>query len=430
MAVNIRFVGTYHPRICGIGTFTRDSVTSLLDYTGEVSSVSVSAIDKNGEQYFSPVDIVFDQLNEESWMLGGLDSVKRAKEKPDPTVVILEHEFGLDEDGTGNNYVELAKLYKENGIMTLVWLHTIPSQPTEYQERTLRELSEYCDMMIAPTKSGIDRLNEVYGIHYKLGQIDHGVREQDKSRLEAKKILELEDMIVLLTPGLRSLDKGLQFSIPAYGKYLREHCSEKDRENIVYLIVGQVHPEFILADGGRYYKDYQEIIKKAIEIGEVRYTEIKDKKHLKIAARENDVVVVDAYQSVKDLMGYYAGSDMIPLPYLNMEQMLSGILADAIGSGRVPLSTPFDYAKELLNPENKRGEGPIIDTRHGRGILIDPGEPFIDQMPKAVNYLISNPIEHRAMEWRAQKRGHKMKWNNTAWQILKIIKNIEKEKNN
>jgi hypothetical protein len=59
------------------------------------------------------------------------------------------------------------------------------------------------------------------------------------------------------------------------------------------------------------------------------------------------------------------------LPYLNTEQISSGILADTIGSGRVAIATKFRYALELIYSNKTCPPGMTIG-RFARGILVDP----------------------------------------------------------
>jgi hypothetical protein len=74
------------------------------------------------------------------------------------------------------------------------------------------------------------------------------------------------------------------------------------------------------------------------------------------------------------------------LPYLNMQQISSGILADTVGSGRVAVTTKSRYALELIHSNKRCPEGLVVG-RHARGMLVDPGEPSVDQIAQALDRL-------------------------------------------
>ena len=67
MPYNVRIVSTYPPRRCGIGTFSRDLANALEHFPGEVGSIRVAAIDREGLPYAIPVDLVIDQYDPQSW---------------------------------------------------------------------------------------------------------------------------------------------------------------------------------------------------------------------------------------------------------------------------------------------------------------------------------------------------------------------------
>ncbi|MHC4478696.1 MAG: hypothetical protein ACYTEL_23935, partial [Planctomycetota bacterium] len=141
MPYDIRIVTTYPPRRCGIGTFSRDLAGALEHFTGEVGHIGISAIDKNNGPYGIPVDLVIDQYNSESWGLAIKNIIARAKESTNPTIVILQHEYGLDPDkdgegGKGTNFVDMAKAFSGQGLTTLVYLHTVLDEPNDHQKKT------------------------------------------------------------------------------------------------------------------------------------------------------------------------------------------------------------------------------------------------------------------------------------------------------
>jgi len=110
-----------------------------------------------------------------------------------------------------------------------------------------------------------------------------------------------------------------------------------------------------------------------------------------------------------------------------MQQISSGILADTIGAGRAAIVTKFRYALELIN-SNKRCQNGVMIGRHARGILIDPGEDSIEQIAKAIDYLVFKPEKRIHMEKQAHQRGYQMRWQNTAWALLQHIEFISEEK--
>jgi len=147
MSYNIRIVSTYPPRKCGIGTFSRHLANALANFTGEIGYVRIAAIDKEGLAYNIPVDLVIHQYDKESWIKASEDIVARANESEGPTIVLLQHEYGLDPDENGNNaqgynFVEMAKALRAAGLVTMAYLHTVLESPDDHQKRVLQALAE------------------------------------------------------------------------------------------------------------------------------------------------------------------------------------------------------------------------------------------------------------------------------------------------
>jgi hypothetical protein len=115
------------------------------------------------------------------------------------------------------------------------------------------------------------------------------------------------------------------------------------------------------------------------------------------------------------------------LPYLNMQQISSGILADTLGSGRVAIATKSLYARELIHSNKKCPEG-IIVGRYARGILVDPGEASIQQIALALDYVVFNQKKRLLMEKQAHQRGYQMRWDNSAWALLQYIDFMREQK--
>ena len=435
MPYNIRIVSTYPPRRCGIGTFSRDLATALEHLTAEVGHIRIAAIDNDSGPYGIPVDLVIDQYNPVSWANTTKHIITRAGESTNPTVVILQHEYGLDpdadgNDGLGTNFIDMAKAFREQGLTTLVYLHTVLHEPNDYQKQTLLQLAELTDGLIVTTESAIHILeSHIYGIqHFKLKHIDHGIRMQQPSqydRLAIKHDLGLEDRMLITTLGLMSPDKGIQYAIRAYGKFLAESCTEAQRKKIVYLIAGKCHPGFIKDDGGRPYRQYLQLLDDALRQANVRWCRTKDL-HA-VDYDQHDIIFLDHFLDENTLLRFYGATNTMLLPYLNMQQISSGILADTIGAGRVAITTKSMYALELIYSNKKCPPGLVIG-RYARGILVDPGESSVEEIAQAIDFLAFNREKRLMMERQAHERGYQMRWDNSAWALLQYIEFVKEQK--
>jgi glycosyltransferase involved in cell wall biosynthesis len=432
MPYNIRIVSTYPPRKCGVGTFSRDLASALENFTGEVGYIRVAAIDKDKLPYNIPVDLIIHQYDPQSWHKASDDIVVRANESANPTVVLLQHEYGLDPDKAGNdsrgtNFVVMAKTLHKQGLMTLVYLHTLLDSPNEHQKRVLQELADDSDGLLVTTENAVDILESAtYGIaRSKVKHIDHGIRMQNPSqydRLAIKQEYGLQNRLLVTTLGLHSPGKGLQYSIRAYARFLHESCTKAQREKVVYLIAGACHPEFVKREGGKSYREYQATLNESLEDSKLRWCKVEDFHTTDF--RQFDVVFLDTFLDETTLLKLYGATNIMVLPYLNMQQISSGILADTVGSGRVVIATKFKYAVELINPGAQGRKGAVIGP-HSRGVLVDPGEPSVEQIAEALDYLVFNRDERLEMETRAHERGYQMRWHNSAWELLQYIQFIK-----
>jgi glycosyltransferase involved in cell wall biosynthesis len=437
MPYNIRIVSTYPPRRCGIGTFSRNLANALSHFTGEVGHIRVAAIDNDSPGpggYNIPVDLVIDQYNPQSWLNTTEDIVKRAKESSNPTVVLLQHEYGLDpgkdgQDGAGTNYVDMARAFINAKLTTVAYLHTVLDNPDEHQKKVIQDLSEICDGVVVTTESAIEILESpTYHVKQdKLKHIDHGIRMHHPShynRLDIKKDFGLENRFLITSLGLLGPDKGLEYGIRGFGRFLEESCSPEQRKSMVYLIAGECHPVFVQAEGGEPYRQFQASLSAALEQAKVKWCRVKQLQGTNFD--DYDVVFLDSYLDEAMLLKLYGVTNVMVLPYLNMQQISSGVLADTLGSGRVAIASKFRYARELIYSNKKCPEGMVIG-RYARGILVDPGEPAVEQIAAALDYLVFNKQRRLFMEKQAHQRGYQMSWNNTAWALLQYIDFLREE---
>ncbi len=437
MKYDIRMISTYSPpRPCGIGEFARNLATGLESFTKEVGQIRVAAITDTPREYDVPVDIIIDQYNPNSWESAALKIIDNAQDGMHP-VVLLQHEYGLDYDpvmghGRGRNYINMAKKMQQEGIITIVYLHTILRKPDEYQKGTLQEMSEHTDGLIVTTKSAIDILTGVYGIkREKIKHIDHGTRERNLSetdRFAIKKRYGMQDNALVTTLGLLSPGKGIQYSIPAYARFVKESLTKEQRRKFVYLIAGDCHPNFVTENEGKPYREYIALLEHTLGESGLNYSEVRALEDADF--EKSDIVMLKTYLNEELFRMCYGATNAMVLPYLDMEQISSGILADTIGSGRISTSTKNAYARELIADGNPVDKGFVVNPL---GIMVDPFEASVDQIAQGLDYLFigekSNPEaankRRLLMESSARDRGHEMAWPNVVWKLIRFISYIE-----
>jgi glycosyltransferase involved in cell wall biosynthesis len=194
---------------------------------------------------------------------------------------------------------------------------------------------------------------------------------------------------------------------------------------MVYLIAGHYHPDFVRAGGGANYRRHEAVLAEALESSGLRWCKVKELAGADFG--QHDVVLLDTFLEETSLLKLYGATNVMILPYLNMQQISSGILADSLGSGRAAIATKFRYAVELIH-SNKACPAGLIIGRHARGILVDPGEPSVEQIAQALDYVVFNKGKRLRMEKQAHERGYQMRWNNTAWALLQHAEFLREEK--
>lgn len=378
----IAIVGNYLPRICGIATFTADLSEAISQKLPNPENVIVIAMDDIEEGYDYPERVKF-EIREN--MLRDYINAAEFLNLNQIDMVILQHEYGIFGGKEGINIIHLLKNLKIPAIITL---HTVLSEPNDNQRLVIQEMAKYSQKFVIMAEKAKKVLNDVYKIpDSMISIIPHGIPDipfvdpifyKDKFGLENKR--------VILTFGLISPSKGIEYMIEALPKIVEKH------NNVVYVILGVTHPGFVRTHGEKYRHALQMKVK-----------------NLDL---EDHVQFHNKFVDIKTLTEYLIAADIYMTPYLSKEQISSGTLSYALGAGKAIVSTPYFYAEELL--------------ANGRGRLV----PFLDakSITKIINELLSNEQKRNTIRKNAYLYGRSMVWKQVAEQYLRLISEVFKER--
>jgi len=357
----IAMLGNHTPRQCGIATFTADLSGALRTRFPALDSFVLAMNDP--KQTYAYPECVQVQIAEQS-----IDSYQRAAEILNGRkveVLSLQHEYGIFGGEAGSHILALMRAVRLPIVTTL---HTILSDPTPRQRAVMDEITRLSERLVVMSAHGAKLLGTVHGVHpARIDLIPHGIPAVPFQSTDQQR-LGLEGRQVLLTFGLLAPDKGIEYVIDAMPGILRRF------PNAVYVVLGASHPN-IVAEKGESYR-----------------TMLQDRaSHLGVAS---SVIFHNRFATLEELTAFLAAADIYITPYLKMEQITSGTLAYALGSGKAVISTPYLYARELL--------------AKGRGILVPCRDPAA--ITREVVGLLADEPKRLAMRHRAAEFGRTMAW--------------------
>jgi glycosyltransferase involved in cell wall biosynthesis len=363
----IAFVGNSLPRRCGIATFTthlRNAVTSLRPGL----ETCIVAMTDNGHAYDYPPGVRLEiEENKIEDYAHAADVLNRGQYD----VVSLQHEFGIFGGEAGEHVLTLLNRLTMPVVTTL---HTVLSQPSRVQRGVTGRIIDVSSGLVVMSEKERDVLQKVYDVPAKkIDVIPHGIPDSAFAEPdEAKALLGFEGRAVILTFGLLSPNKGIEYVIDAMPAILRS------RPDAVYVVLGATHPNLVREKGEAYRES---LVSRARALGV-----------------HDHVAFLDQFVDQTTLLSFISMCDVYVTPYLNQNQMTSGTLAYSFGSGKAVVSTPYEHAAELL--------------ADGRGILV----PFADAQAIGIEVagLLTDDKKRNAMRRRAFASSRSMTWDRAA----------------
>jgi glycosyltransferase involved in cell wall biosynthesis len=372
----IAFIGNSLPRRCGIATFTTDLQSAVAASRAD-SKTAIVAMTDHGHAYDYPASVAI-EINDDVIS----DYVRAADflNEGHFDVVSLQHEFGIFGGDAGGEIVPLLSLLKMPIVTTL---HTVLAEPSTAQRAVFMQVIALSAKVVVMAEKGRELLRTVYQIaEEKIEIIPHGIPDFAFVEPDSAKVkLGFADRSVILTFGLLSPNKGIEFMIDAMPSVLSA-CP-----NAVYVVLGATHPNLVRDEGESYRES---LIARARDLGVSDHVEF-----------------LDRFVDHETLLDFIAMCDVYVTPYLNEAQMTSGTLAYSFGLGKAVVSTPYWHARELL--------------ADGRGIIV----PFADAnaLGFEIEKLLTNATLRQAMRKRAYASSRSMTWERVAERYNSVFEN-------
>jgi glycosyltransferase involved in cell wall biosynthesis len=314
----IAYVSTYIPKKCGLATYTHHLREAVNLSKGSRPQDPVITI-CNAEERMD---------YREPWMWPLL--------KPDPDeyrkladmvnqssvdIVSLQHEFGIFGGEAGSYVTDFIRRVKKPVVTTF---HTVFEQPVEPYSAVQKQIAQWSDHLLVMNRKAIGYLHDSFDIPLeKISFIPHGTPVPSTADRKATRRKQgWENRKVLFTFGLLGRSKGIEFALKAMAGAVQAV------PDLLYVIAGSTHPE-VRRNEGEAYRD--ELTAMIHELG-----------------LEHNVQMINRYIPEDELAELITASDLYITPYPGMQQITSGTLAYAAGLGKPILSTPYCYAKDLV----------------------------------------------------------------------------------
>jgi glycosyltransferase involved in cell wall biosynthesis len=375
---NIALLGNHAPRQCGIATFTTDLSDAIARELPD-GDVFVAAMNDVGHSHVYPPRVRFELPENE---LAAYPRAAGFLNLSGADVLCVQHEYGIFGGAAGSH---LLSLMREVRMPIVTTLHTILSEPDDAQRLVMGEIARLSERLVVMSEYGATLLREVYGVpDGRIDRVPHGIASLPLLP-RGKRLLGVDGKAVILTFGLLSRDKGIEYVIDALPRILEQN------PHAVYLIVGATHPH-VKEHEGETYRIMLESRARRLRV-------------------QGAMIFHDRFVSRSELADFLSAADIYITPYLKPEQIASGTLAYAVGSGRAVISTPYRYAQELL--------------ADGRGVFVPWRDP--EAIAREVNGLLGDEPRRLAMRDRAAAYGVGMGWPAVGRRYVEIFERAHAE---
>ena len=363
-APSFGILSTYPPTACGLATFSSALSDGLSANGADVTVVRVA----DGAP--SSCDRVIGEL-----VNGSAKSCAASSQLLNKSdVVVIQYSDDVYGGADGDEVVDImAGLC----VPSIVVAHSVPKSPTRHQRLVFDGIVALADRVVVMSDAGSRQLYRDFDVdRRKVITIPHG------ATLPTKVPLKRSGRPTLLTWGLLGPGKGVERVIDAMGSL--QDLNGQPR----YLIAGRTHPK-VLATDGEAYRDAR--------AEQARRSGVAD-----------SVYFDTAYRDRSSLTALLQSAAVVVLPYDSTDQVTSGVLVNAVASGRPVVATAFPHAVELLGT--------------GAGIVVGHQDP--DALASALRRVLTDPRISGSMAAEARRLAPTMAWPVVAKAYLDLAQRL------
>ena len=344
-------LSTYPPTLCGLATFSKALADGLSVHGADVSIVRVS----DGPTTRDP-RVIGTLVNDSPASVAAAAELLNRSD-----VAIVQHEYGVYGGPDGDDVVDVLEALR---VPSIVVAHTVLKDPTPHQRSVLEAVAASADRVVVMSESASSRLRLGFDVDpRKVTTISHGAYVPPRPTVPTR-----ADRATLLTWGLLGPGKGIERVIDAMVS-LHELPTRPH-----YLVAGRTHPKVLAAQGEAY-----------------RNARIEQARRRGVGA---SVSFDSDYRDVASLTRLAQSAAVVVLPYDSSDQVTSGVLVDAIATGRPVVATAFPHAVELL--------------ASGAGAVVAHDDP--DALAAVLHTVLTNPDVAGAMAAEATRLAPTMAW--------------------
>jgi glycosyltransferase involved in cell wall biosynthesis len=327
-------LSTFPPTACGIATFSAALAAGLIANGATVDVVRCG----EPELVEDPLVVATTVRSDADGSFAAVDALN------DVDVAVVQHEYGIHGGRDGADVIDILEALV---VPSVVVAHTVLRQPTAHQRSVLERVCGAADAVVVMTEHARRRLVADFDVDAaRVMVIPHGATtpSADDGHLVRR---DPGDRLRLLTWGLLGPGKGIEWAIDAMAML----ADVRPRPS--YLVAGATHPK-VRARHGEAYREM--LVERAWRNGAARVVSFDD-----------------SYRDLPALTRLIHGSDLVILPYDSDDQVTSGVLVDAVASGRPVIATAFPHAVELL-----AGEAGVVVPQRDAAAIADVVRSVVD----------------------------------------------------